>query len=126
MPGDGRAGCAIRCSGPGPAAFAICALSALLFQTKGLPGRFSAEEQRLLVEEIKDGKTPCDEQTDWREIADCQIGAADAPGKLSGLGRFPWPVASAGAERGDEASGPTRALCRNSRLPHASGDQPDE
>ena len=58
---------------------AICALSALLFQTKGLPGRFSAEEQRLLVEEIKDGKTPCDEQTDWREIADCQIGAADAP-----------------------------------------------
>ena len=58
---------------------AICALSVLLFQSQGLPGRFSAEEQRLLVEEIKDGSTPCDEQTDWREIAHCQIGAADAP-----------------------------------------------
>jgi peptidoglycan/LPS O-acetylase OafA/YrhL len=57
----------------------VCALSALLFQGKGLPGRFSAQEQLLLVEEIKDGSVPCDEQTDWREIAHCQIGAADAP-----------------------------------------------
>ena len=58
---------------------AVCALSMVLFQGKGLPGRFSAEEQRLLVEELKDGSVPCDDQTDWREIADCEIGAADAP-----------------------------------------------
>ncbi|RCW81068.1 acyltransferase family protein [Paracoccus lutimaris] len=58
---------------------AVCALSAVLVQGKGLPGRFSPQERLLLVEEPKDGSVPCDEQTDWREIANCRIGAPDAP-----------------------------------------------
>ena len=58
---------------------AVCAVSGLLVQGKGLPGRFSPEEQLLLVEEDKDGSVPCDEQTDWQKIANCQLGAADAP-----------------------------------------------
>lgn len=58
---------------------AVSALSVLLVQGRGLPGRFSAEEQALLVEEIKDGTAPCDEQTDWRQIARCRLGASGAP-----------------------------------------------
>ncbi|UFM67198.1 acyltransferase (plasmid) [Paracoccus sp. MA] len=58
---------------------AVCALSGLIVQGRGLPGRFTAEERMLLVEEVKDGSLPCDGFRNWREIAHCPVGAPDGP-----------------------------------------------
>ncbi len=58
---------------------AVGAISAVLVQTQGLPGRFSAAEQLLLVEEPKDGSVPCDGNRDWQQIMECPLGAATGP-----------------------------------------------
>lgn len=54
---------------------AIGALSVLLVQGQGLPGRFDPAARQLLAEEPKDGSVPCDDGKDWRQVAFCRIGA---------------------------------------------------
>ncbi|WP_347268292.1 acyltransferase family protein [Paracoccus sp. (in: a-proteobacteria)] len=91
---------------------AVSALSGVLVQSRGLPGRFSEAERLLLVEEVKDGSTPCEGNGDWREIARCHIGAPGAPesflvwGDSHGLALLPgFDAAMASLGRGGQYVG---------------------